>query len=110
MIKTAINYQDIERIKEEGTRAFESIEKSSYKQKLVYKLLNLSKGNNQKEFFSLLLKVLNSYIDKNIHIRSFVEELKEIYPLSERDFEKISYTIIMAIMSSIKTEEKNKEV
>jgi len=108
MIKQLVSFRDLKTIKVLTTNSFKDVGSPSYKEKLVYKLLNLSKGGNQKEFFSNILKVLNSNIE-NPNVKELVRKLMDIYPLSERDFEKVSYAIIMSIMSSIE-DKKQKEV
>ena len=72
---------------------------NNYKQKLVYNLLNTVKGNNQKEFFWIILRALNAKSDKS-DVAKVSEKIKELYPLSSSEFEKVAYSIILGIMSS----------
>ena len=85
-------------IKNLATNAFSKIGSENYRQKLVYKLLNIAKSDNQKEFFDVLLRALNSQKD-NIKAKELAEELKDIYPITSGSFEKLAYSVIMGIMS-----------
>ena len=71
----------------------------NYRQKLVYNLLNAVKGNNQKEFFWMVLRALNARSDK-IETSKVSEKIGKIYPLSPSEFEKLAYSIILGIMSA----------
>lgn len=72
---------------------------SNYRQKLVYNLLNAVKGNNQKEFFWMLLRAVNANSD-NPKVAKIAEKIGEIYPLSSSEFERVAYSIILGIMSA----------
>ena len=72
---------------------------SNYRQKLVYNLLNAVKGNNQKEFFWMVFRVLNANSD-NSKVAKMSEKIGKIYPLSSSEFEKVAYSIILGIVSS----------
>jgi len=85
-------------VKDLTTRAFSKIGSENYRQKLVYSLLNIAKANNQREFFWTLLRALNS--QKNDESKELVKELRDAYPVTSGDFEKIAYSIIMGIMSA----------
>ena len=71
----------------------------NYRQKLVYNLLNAVKGNNQKEFFWMVLRALNTRLDKP-EVTRLSEEIGKMYPLSSYEFEKLAYSVIMGIMSA----------
>ncbi|MCD6483141.1 MAG: hypothetical protein J7K83_02635 [Candidatus Aenigmarchaeota archaeon] len=86
-------------VKNLSTDAFSKIGSENYKQKLAYTLLNIVKSNNQKDFFWTLLRALNSQKD-NAKAKELVKELKDIYPISSGDFEKLAYSVIMGIMSA----------
>ena len=89
----------LKRIKILATNAFSKIGSGNYRQKLVYKLLNIARADNQKDFFDTLLRPLNSKKD-NIKSKELVEELRDIYPMTSGDFKKLSYSVIMGIMSA----------
>ncbi len=83
-------------------------ESESYKQKMVFNLLNTIKSNDRKEFFCVLLKKINVKIkdDKKSKDAKELSEkisgyLNQIY-LPSKDFEKMAFTIILGIMSSNK--------
>ncbi len=90
--------EKLRRIKDIATNVFGKIGSENYRQKLVYNLLNVAKGNNQKEFFWTLLRALNS--QKDDEAKKMVKELRDIYPLTFGDFEKLAYSVIMGIMSA----------
>ena len=86
------------RIKNLTTKAFSKIGSENYRQKLVYSLLNIAKANDQQEFFWTLLRALNS--QKDDEAKELVKELRDIYPMTSGNFEKLAYSIIMGIMSA----------
>lgn len=87
------------KIKEYSNNAFNKIGSESYRQKLVYNLLNTVKVNNQTEFFSILLRALNGQRG-NENVKKLCWELQKIYPLTHGNFENMAYSIIMGIMSA----------
>ena len=89
----------LKRVKNLTTDAFSKIGSESYKQKLVYNLLNIAKASNQKEFFWTLLRALNSQKD-DVKAKELVKELRDVYPTTSGDFEKLAYSVIMGIMSA----------
>lgn len=98
-IKKPLSRGDIWEIKEYTNNAFSNIGSESYRQKLVYNLLNTVKISNQNEFFSILLRTLNSQKGKE-EIKKLSGKLEEIYPLTPGNFENVAYSIIMGIMSA----------
>ncbi len=72
---------------------------SNYRQKLVYKLLNAVKSNDQKEFFWIVLRVLNTKSD-DPNVEKLSERIRKMYPLSSSEFERVAYSIILGIMSA----------
>jgi len=88
----------LEKVKDFTTKAFGKIGSENYRQKLVYSLLNIAKANNQREFFWTLLRALNS--QKDDEAKKLVKELRDVYPVTSGDFEKLAYSIIMGIMSA----------
>lgn len=51
-----LSERDYWQIKRYSRSAFESIGSENYRQRLVYKLLNTARVNNQSDFFSFLLR------------------------------------------------------
>ena len=88
----------LKRIRNLTTNAFSKIGSDNYRQKLVYKLLNIAKANNQREFFAPLLRALNS--QKDDEAKELVEELGDIHLMTSGDFEKLAHSIIIGIMSA----------
>lgn len=97
--KKLLSEDKLKRVKNLATDAFSKIGSENYRQKLVYNLLNITKANNQKEFFWTLLRALNSQKD-DAKAKELAKELRDLYPITFRDFEKIAYSIIMGIMST----------
>ncbi len=94
-----LSEDDLKRVKKFTTDAFSKIGSENYRQKLVYNLLNIVKANNQREFFWTLLRALNSQ-KADIKAKELVKELRNVYPVTSGDFEKLAYSVIMGIMSA----------
>lgn len=97
-VKKPISTKDYDEIKIYTKEAFENIGSESYRQRLIYKLLNTAKVNNQNDFFSSLLRALNSRKDDK-NVKRLSRKLEWLYPLSPANFEKVAYSIIMGIMA-----------
>jgi len=98
-----LSEMDYWQIKKYSRSAFENIGSESYRQRLVYKLLNTARVNNQSDFFSFLLRTLNSKKgDENV--RKLCRKLEWVYPLNPENFEKVAYSIIIGIMAAGKGE------
>lgn len=94
-----LSERDYWQIKMYSRSAFKSIGSENYRQRLVYKLLNTARVNNQTDFFSFLLRTLNSRKgDENV--RKLCRKLEWVYPLSPENFEKVAYSIIIGIMAA----------
>lgn len=100
--KKPVSQRDLWKIKKLTKYAFNKIGSDSYRQKIVYKLLNTAKSSNQKEFFSILLRTLNGQ-KSDEDIKELSNKLQEIYPLTSGSFENVAYSIIMGIMSAEST-------
>ena len=87
-----------QQIMEDMQNVFKNVS-SNYRQKLVYNLLNAVKGNNQKEFFWMVFRVLNANSD-NPKVAEISEKIGKMYPLSSSEFEIVAYSIILGIMSA----------
>jgi len=97
--KKPISMKDYDEIKIYTKKAFENIGSESYRQRLVYKLLNTAKADNQNDFLSSLLRALNSRKgDENV--KRLSRKLEWLFPLSPANFEKVAYSIIIGIMAA----------
>ncbi len=77
-----------------------SKESDSYKQKLVYDLLEAAKNKDQNRFFYLLLKAINK---PKGNFKKLWERLEKCYDiLPEEAFINFAYSIIIGIMSTYK--------
>lgn len=95
--KTEINFEEIK-------NAFMNSLKNksnNYKQKLVYKLLEAVRNNDQKEFFYLVLRSIN---EPNDNLKKAWKVLSKYYHMMpENIFINFAYSIIIGIMLSYET-------
>jgi len=98
MLGKKLTEEDFKNLKKNCSEVFNKLGSDNYKQKLVYKLLSLIKVNNQNEFFNVLLRTLNS--KDTDEKKKLCEKLNSIYPVDEKDFENVAYSIVMGIMAS----------
>lgn len=89
---------DLWKIKKYTNNVFKKVGSDNYRQKIAYKLLNTAKISNQSEFFSILLRALNTQ-KTDYDVKKLAEKLQEIYPLTSKNFENVAYSIIMGIMA-----------
>ncbi len=94
-----LSEEKLNKIKRLTMESFSKIGSDSYRQKLVYNLLNVIKSDNQREFFDILLRALNSQKD-NVKAKELVKELGDVYPITHGNFEKLAYSIVMGIMAA----------
>ena len=92
-------------IQEKTPKVFEKVSQS-YRQKVVYNLLNIVRSGDMKQFLFTLLRLINARADKK-EATELIEAINCLYAYSSKFFEKWAYTIIMGIMS---VKEKNEEV
>ena len=94
-------------LKEAAKESFEN-ESDSYKQKLVYDLLEATKNKDQNRFFYLLLKAINK--PKEAKFKELWEKLNQNYDiLPQEAFVNFAYSIIIGIMSTYnKGQQENK--
>ena len=92
-------------IQEKTPKVFEKVSQS-YRQKVVYNLLNIVRSGDMKQFLFTLLRLVNARADKK-EAAELIEAINYLYAYSSKFFEKWAYTIIMGIMS---VKEKNEEV
>jgi len=98
---------DLSGLKEAAKESFEN-ESDSYKQKLVYDLLEATKNKDQNRFFYLLLKAINK--PKEAKFKELWEKLNQNYDiLPQEAFVNFAYSIIIGIMSTYnKGQQENK--
>lgn len=111
MKKQITNYEIIsklEEIRELILQVFSGVLSESYKQKVVYDLLNIVQGGNKEKFLWVLLRLMNSKKGDS-NTEKLMHLLNELYilSLSEDVFKKWAYTVIMEIMS-VKTQQGGK--
>jgi hypothetical protein len=94
-----LSQKELREIKNYTNKSFNTIGSENYKQKLVYNLLNTVKVCNQNEFFSVILRTLNTQ-KGNESAKKLCNELQKIHPLTPKNFENVAYSIIMGIMSA----------
>ena len=101
--KVELDKLDLERIGRTAGRAF-SGQSDTYKQKLVYSLLNTIKSEDKDEFMAILLRSVNA---KKGNVPDFMDELRKIQDnMRTKEFSDIAQAIVIGIMSSY---DKNKE-
>ncbi len=75
------------------------VSSDSYKQKLVFDLLNAVKAKDQNRFLWILLRAINAHSkDNSENVKKLSSVLMEVFPSSDSDFEKVAYSIILGIM------------
>ena len=84
-------------IQEKTPKVFENVSQS-YRQKVVYNLLNIIRSGDMKQFLFTLLRLVNARADKK-ETTELIEAINYLYTYSSKFFEKWAYTIIMGIMS-----------
>jgi len=70
---------------------------SRYIEGLVYSLLSTLRANDQERFLTYLISFLNTFDNKEVS--DFMKRLYEVLPLTESDFQKLGYLIIIGLMS-----------
>jgi len=71
----------------------------SYRQKLVYNLLNIIRSGNMQQFIWTLLRHLNAKKESQ-EVKNVIEVINELYGYSSKFFEKWAYSVIMGIMET----------
>jgi len=71
----------------------------SYRQKLVYNLLNIIRSGNMQQFLWTLLRHLNAKKESS-ETKEVVRAINELYGYSSKFFEKWAYSVIMGIMET----------
>ena len=92
---------DLQKLKNATQKSFSnSKESNSYKQKLVYDLLESAKNKDQNRFFYLLLGAINK---PKKNFKELCKKLENYYDiLPEEAFINFAYSIIIGIMSTYK--------
>ena len=104
-IKRSEIFSKIEEIKKLAPQVFSTTITESYRQKVVYNLLNLVRADDKEKFLWTLLRLVNARKEDG-YSKKLVFLLNELYGLhlSKDMFKKWAYTLIMGIMSA-KTQE-----
>ena len=71
----------------------------SYRQKLIYNLLNIIRSGNMQQFLWTLLRHLNAKKESS-ETKEVVRVINELYGCSSKFFEKWAYSVIMGIMET----------
>ncbi len=101
MSATELKEANLEKISKAAGNAFRG-QSNSYKQKLVYSLLNAIKTENKDEFMSILLRSLNA---RKGNVSGLMNEVQKIQNnLRTKEFVDIAYAIVIGIMSTYKEE------
>lgn len=77
----------------------------SYRQKLVYNLLNIIRSGNMQQFLWTLLRHLNAKRESS-EAKEVIGAVNELYGYSSKFFEKWAYSVIMGIMETKSSEKK----
>ena len=97
----AVSSKSLDELQKKTKEVFSNIGTGKSRERLVFDMLESMKTQNSSKFTWLLLRTLNSYIDK--------QEVKELLAMTEKariqdtskeNFEKIAYTLIIGIMSA----------
>jgi len=98
----------LEEIRRLTPQVFSAATSESYRQKIVYNLLNLVQAGDKERFLWTLLRLVNARKEDE-NAKKLVGLLNQLYTLnlSENMFEKWAFTVIMGIMSA-KTQEGGK--
>lgn len=104
-ITSEILSEKLKEIRNLTPQTFSSTTSESYRQKIVYNLLNLVQAGDKEKFLWTLLRLVNAR-KKDKNTKELVRLLNELYTmnLSKDMFEKWAYAVIMGIMSA-KTQE-----
>ena len=96
---------DLEKLKKVTEDSFKNEKSDSYKQKLVYDLLEAVRNNEQREFFYILLKAINKPKDNFKELWTELQKYYDVMP--EEAFVNFAYSIIIGIMATYSGGEKN---
>jgi hypothetical protein len=95
---------DLKELKEAVENSFKDEKSDSYKQKLVYDLLETVRNNDQREFFYILLKTINKPKDNFKELWTKLQKYYDVMP--EEAFVNFAYSIIIGIMATYSGGEK----
>lgn len=88
---------ELKDLRDAASKGFKN-ESDSYKQKLVYDLLETVKNNDQKQFFYILLRAINKPKENFGKLWNVLEKNYDVMP--EEAFINFAYSIILGIMST----------
>jgi len=106
MNKELKTYGDLKSLSEVAAKAFTG-QSDPYKQKLVYKLLSITKTGDKTEFMNVLLHAANA---RKEEVSSLMKELEKYQEnLRTKEFYDIAHAIAIGIMSTYKEKKKQEE-
>jgi len=97
---------DLKELKKVAAGVFQG-ESDNYKQKLVYKMLEAVKNNDQNQFFYILLKAINKPKEDFKRLWHIFAKNYDVMP--DEAFMNFAYTIIIGIMSTYSGDKKMNE-
>ncbi len=99
----AVSRENLDNLRREITKIFGDIGTEKSRERMVFEMLEAIKTRNKDRFLWLLLKTLNLHGD-DPRVKNLINSLGEMHIPDETDdnFEKISYTIVIGIMSAKK--------
>ena len=89
----------LKEIKELSGKVLGKAGSDNYQQKLVFDLLNAIKAKDQDRFLWILLRAINAHSKDNPEAKKLASSLRNVFPSSEADFEKVAYSVILGIMA-----------
>ncbi len=97
----AISVEALDTLRKNTTEVFSNIGTEKSRERMVFEMVEAIKTRSRDRFLWLLLKPLNSYAG-DYHVKNLIKYLAEMHIPDESDenFEKISYTIVIGIMSA----------
>jgi hypothetical protein len=97
---------DLEKLKKASEESFRN-ESDSYKQKLVYNMLEAIKNNDQSRFFNILLRAINKPKENFKQLWETLEQNYDVMP--NEAFINFAYTIVLGIMATYAGGEKSEQ-
>jgi len=87
-------------IKNLSRKVLGKIGSDSYRQKLVFDLLNAVKARDQSRFLWIILRAINAHSKDNPEdAKKLSSTLMKVFPSSDSEFEKVAYSIILGIIA-----------
>ena len=99
-IRVNLKYDEFKKLRESFKEALNIMKgrvSPRYLEGFIYSLLSTLRSNDQSRFFHYLLTFLNTF--ENKEVSEFARELLRCLPMSESDFQKIGYMVVIGLMS-----------